>query len=538
MSTSEVEAEPRTRESQYERLLHSVREIVFEADPQGRFTFLSARWTQVTGFGLDESLGRNFMEFVHPEDRDRIFERFPIFPSTDCREQRNEVRYLTKDGGFRWFSANVRTICDARGYVLSVIGTLDDVTERKRIEQQLHVADRLASLGTLAAGVAHEINNPLAYVIANLAFAQDQVQALLATLRAGGADDLVSRLDAANESLADARHGADRVRAVVRDLKLFARPENERIEPVDIHRVLESSIAITNNEIRHRARLLTDYGSIPRTLANEARLAQIFINLLVNAAQSIKEGDAAHNEIRVRTHLHDSGNIAVEVSDTGQGISPEHLKRIFDPFFTTKPVGEGTGLGLSISHSIVSKLGGQLTAESTPGKGTIFRVLLPVAANSDETAGAAPTAAAPAASRSKILVVDDDPLVGHAVRRALEESHDVQVLTSAADALELVRAGLRWDVVLCDVMMPRVSGCELYGALEALAPDLAERVVFISGGAFTPEARAFLDTVTNRQLEKPFDAAELRSAVAAVLDRKTTAAAREAAGDEQETKGK
>jgi len=210
---------------------------------------------------------------------------------------------------------------------------------RAVIQQQLTVADRLTSVGTLAAGVSHEINNPLAAVMVNLQLAQEDVETLE---EKKVAPDIVAHL---REELRDAIAACDRVKHIVRDLKTFARnADRETDGPVNVHQVLELSMRMAANEIRHRAKLTRRLDPVPAVLGNEARLGQVFLNLLVNAAQAISEGNAEKNEITVATSTGPSGQVIVDISDTGTGIAPENLARIFDPFFTTKPPGEGTGL--------------------------------------------------------------------------------------------------------------------------------------------------------------------------------------------------
>jgi signal transduction histidine kinase len=376
--------------------------------------------------------------------------------------------------------------------------------ERERLTAQLMQADRMVATGTLAAGVAHEINNPLAYLIAALDFLEEE-------LRGIGRELPAERLEEASQALAEAREGAGRVRHIVRDLRTFSRADDERQGPVDLRRVIESSINIAYNEIKHRARLVKDYGKTPPVLANEARLGQVFLNLLVNAAQAIPEGRAGENEIRVVTRIDDAGAVVVEVRDTGTGIAPEILGRIFDPFFTTKPLGVGTGLGLSICRNIVVALGGEIGVESRLGRGTVFRLRLPPAPAQTEEERPQPALAM--GRRGRVLVVDDEPVVGKAVRRVLGPEHEVVVLTSAREAREKLAQGERFDAIICDLMMPEVTGMDLHAELTALAPDQAARMILLTGGAFTPRARQFLDQVPNPRVEKPFDSANLRAVV-------------------------
>jgi signal transduction histidine kinase len=377
--------------------------------------------------------------------------------------------------------------------------------EQRKTQEQLLISDRMASVGTLAAGVAHEINNPLASICTNLELAFHAVGTL------ADEPELAHRLDEVVDELRDAREAAERVRLIIRDLKIFSRsPDEERRGPVEVQRVIESSLRMAWNEIRHRARLIKEYAPTPLVDANEARLGQVFLNLVVNAAQAIPEGDAEHNVVRVATGVDDAGRVRVEVRDSGAGIAPENLSRVFDAFFTTKPIGVGTGLGLSICHRIVRNLGGEIAIESELGRGTTVSVLLPPSAGAvDEPSAAAPSA--PAARRGRLLIVDDEVMFAKAVARSLASEHDVELATSAGEALALVRAGARFDVIVCDLMMPQMTGMELHAELARLAPEQAAGIVFVTGGAFTAGARAFLDAVPNQRIEKPFESQQLRA---------------------------
>jgi CheY-like chemotaxis protein len=314
---------------------------------------------------------------------------------------------------------------------------------------------------------------------------------------------------ALKESLADARGAAERIRGIVRDLKVFSRAEQEKRGPVDIERVMESTLRMASNEIRHRATLVRDYGKIPLVHASESRLGQVFLNLIVNAAQSIREGEADRNEIRISTRL--AGNrVVIEISDTGPGIPAEVMKRLFSPFVTTKPAGVGTGLGLSISHRLITELNGEISAENVPGGGARFRITLPVA---QEDTAEAPIAAAPASIpttvRGKILVIDDEPMLVKVVERTLMKDHDVTTVQRAKDALDRIIAGERFDVILCDLMMPEMTGMDFHAEVLERHPQQAAVIIFLSGGAFTPRARSFLDEVPNQSIEKPFAPGDL-----------------------------
>ncbi len=388
------------------------------------------------------------------------------------------------------------------------IAAVRDVTERNKLRDQLVFSDRMASIGTLAAGVAHEINNPLAAIVANVDLALREVVELPIPRDQTG--DLADGLE-------DAREAAARVRQIVRDLKIFSRSTEERVHPVDVERALDTTLRIAWNEIRHRAHLVKDYGNVPRAEANEARLGQVFLNVLVNAAQAIPEGLVERNEIRVTTAVDADGLILVSIRDTGAGMSPEVLKRLFTPFFTTKPVGVGTGLGLSISHRLVTGFGGRIAVDSELGEGTTCRIWLrPAVFEAEEAEPVAETVRA--GRRGRILVVDDEPLICHAVSRTLARDHDTTAVTDPREALRRLTSGEHFDVILCDLMMPQMTGMDLHAELVKLDPGVAGRMVFLTGGAFTARARDFLDNVHNQRLEKPFDPAQLRALINDKID--------------------
>jgi PAS domain S-box-containing protein len=381
--------------------------------------------------------------------------------------------------------------------------------DRDRLTAQLAQADRLAAMGTLAAGVAHEINNPLAYVVASHAFMAEA----LGRLQERGAAPATLELA---EALADAREGAERVRQIVRDLRTFSRVDETRTGPVDLQRILESSLAIARSELKHRAKVVRDYRPAPRVMGNEGRLGQVFLNLLINAAQAVPPGHAEENEVRITTFTDPQGRPVVEVSDTGPGVAPELRERIFEPFFTTKRIGEGTGLGLSICRNLVAAAGGEISVEGDAGRGATFRVVLPAA-----PAGTRPPTPAPAPAvatrRGRVAVVDDEPAIRRAAERLLAPEHEVVPFGDAQAIVDRIRAGDRFDAILCDILMPGMTGIDLHRTLREVAPAQADAIIFVTGGAFSTEGRAFLDGVANPVLEKPFDTPAVRSAVRALL---------------------
>jgi len=313
-----------------------------------------------------ELQGRRLEELVVAED-------FVLLTGEGLEGTPREVRWVTRSG--RHVLGEVVTfplVFERQRVRVSIVR---DITERKQLQDKLNTADRMASLGTLAAGMAHEINNPLSFMLSNVRFATEELRAL----SEGWDEHQRERLREVLEALDETLTGGDRVRDIVKDLKTFSRADESKRGEVNVHAVLDLCANIARNHLKHRARLVKDYGELPTLQASESRLAQLFLHLIINAAQAIPEGgDIKANEVRLTTRREEAGWVVVEVKDTGVGISQEHLHRLFDPFFTTKAVGEGTGMGLSICHGIVAGLGGRIAVESAPGRGSTFRVFLPV----------------------------------------------------------------------------------------------------------------------------------------------------------------
>ena len=254
------------------------------------------------------------------------------------------------------------------------------------------------------------------------------------------------------------------------------------------------------------------YQQVPSVDASEARLGQVFLNLLVNAAQALPEGRADQNEIRVAI-TSDHEHVRIAISDTGPGIDPTAMKRLFTPFYTTKPPGIGTGLGLSICHRLVTTFGGRIEVANNPDRGATFTVLLPIGESSKVEAQTRPLPRLRALRRGRVLIVDDEVMIGRAVQRAIAGDHETVYVGGGRDALALIRGGERFDVIVCDVMMPEMTGMELYQELVQIAPEQARAMIFLTGGAFTQSSHEFLDTVENERIEKPFQASYLRALI-------------------------
>ncbi|MBL8912042.1 MAG: response regulator [Archangium sp.] len=495
-------------------MLGSIGDAVLVADESGKFV----QWNKA-GQGMVDMATRagEFKEGAAILRPDRVtpmpFDQLPLVRAMRGQSFDGVEVFIRQPGQSEGapFSATGRPWRDESGKLLGGVVVLRDITHEKQTQSQLMVSDRLASMGMLAAGVAHEINNPLSAVVANLALMRAHFALPEGPGRAGAQEHsgVRSLIDDANEA-------ADRVRSIVGDLKLFSRHDEEAVGAVDIRRVLDSSARMAWNEVRHRAQLIKEYDGPPMVRGVESRLGQVFLNLLMNAVQAIPEGNAAGNAITIRTKRHANG-LAIEVVDTGAGMTAETQRNLFTPFFTTKPVGVGTGLGLTICQRIITTYGGEIQVESVLGKGTTFRVVLPLEKIPGTKPGE-PNAGPGAAMRSRMLVVDDEELVGRMIRRILMAHHEVVVVRSVDEAVQVLGRGETFELILSDLMMPQKTGIDLFNAVSDRFPGVERRIVFMTGGAFTPAARTFLDSVANPRVTKPFMPDELTRAVSEALE--------------------
>lgn len=495
---SRAEHALRERDAQTQAILSALPDLLLVVSAQGRIEQIHAPGPSFLPRPAAELVGQS-LEQALPQQLYGPLVSALARVAGDGQSQRLELGLQSGDKTMRY---EARLTVSAMGDMVVV---MRDQTERMHMAERLRVADRMASVGTLAAGVAHELNNPLAYVLGNLELLRQHLR------QSAGHGAELSTL--ANE----AHDGARRMKAITQDLRTFSQPHADAIESIDPRSVVESSLRMAATEIRHRATLRRHYEPVPPVFAELGKLGQVFLNLIVNAVQALPVGEVTEHEIVARTDTSGEGWAVIEISDTGPGIPSSLLSRIFEPFVTSKPRGVGTGLGLSICHNIVTSLGGRITVHPRPNRGTTFRVTLPpsgapVAATRRTTSSLPAVPAVPPSAR-RVLVIDDDTLVASALRRLLASRSEVVVTGSGREGLERLRGPERFDVVLCDLMMPELSGMDVYETVEQERPDLAGRFVFMTGGAFTERARAFLERVTNPRLEKPFDSAELRALV-------------------------
>jgi len=388
--------------------------------------------------------------------------------------------------------------------VHSVMLVIRDLTQEDLLSQRLGNAS-MTAINSLAAGVAHEINNPLSFILGNIAYLVEEFETMRPQLGDSTLQDWGGALD-------DLKEGAARVRDIVQQLGGMVPDVDEGLSNVDLGALLDTTLALLQNQICHRAHLVREYGGSNFAWTNAAILSQILLNLLVNATESIAPGHIDDNELRVILRTGQEGRVLIEVHDTGKGISDDVLPHIFDPFFSTKPVGAGTGMGLTLTRRLLTQLEGHITVRSEEGKGSTFIVSLPAL---DRTAIRPISITQDIPKRTcalaKILVIDDEDAILRMMERILHR-HDTVLCDEGAHALELM-CEEEFDIVFCDLMMPEMSGQELYETVLARNPQLAKRFVFITGGAFTDEAMVFAKQIQNPIIEKPFTPADVRAFV-------------------------
>jgi len=504
LARHDTERQLRERDRWFAAVARSAGDALISTDTQGHITFMNPVAEALTGTSAREAKGRRLREILRLRDeRSRAEVADPVERALRLGSvvRLESATLVPANGEERIVADSAAPILDETGAVVGAVLGLHDVTEQRQLQERLERAERLASLGTLAAGVAHEINNPLAFILANLEFA-------LAALGEGKLPPWTGQAVEVAAALREARTGVERVRRIVADLNVFARPGAGSPSRVDVRRVLEWALGVVAPFAHERARIVKKFAEVPDVVADETRLGQVFTNLLLNAVQAIPVGRPDENQVQITVQLFSLEEVLIEIRDTGAGMPDDVRTRIFDPFFTTKPIGQGTGLGLAICHGIVTSLGGRIDVDSELGEGTTFRVILP-AAPDDAVAAAAAREAVHTTTGARLLVVDDEPLVCRALGRALGRDHDVRIAETGAQALALIGAGARFDVILCDLMMPDIGGMEVYRELAASAPDQARRIVFVTGGAFSPEAQEFLRTLEHPHVEKPFNMSEL-----------------------------
>ncbi|TPV96664.1 MAG: PAS domain S-box protein [Myxococcales bacterium FL481] len=510
----EAESRLRASEQRLRCLIESIPDSIFVIR-NGAIVFTNAAAERlVSGENRSQLIGRPIEDLIMPEDHDLLvalsgleFRPVPTMRPLEMRFRAGDGQPLTADT--TWlalqFEGEHSLLCVAR-----------DQTDRKQMQARLAQADRLTTAGVLAAGVAHEINNPLTYIFFNL----ESLRADLVALQRGETVDV----EAANLAADRAMGGAHRVRDIVKDLRSCTTDSDAR-EMVSINDVIDKTLEIAQPQLRYKASVERAFGQVPALPANFGRLSQAFLNLFVNAAQAIPEGGPSKQSLRVATEATPT-EIRILVQDTGAGI-PEHARaRLFEPFFTTKDVGSGSGLGLYICHKYLSQYGGSIELVDLPPYATSFLIRFPHQQQGQSPLDQKPSpklvpeVKARGETSLRLLLVDDDGVIRTELQHALAPRfHSIVTAGSGSEAISLLRETPGFDLVLCDVLMPDGSGPDVYRWLARHQPDMLSHIGFITGGAYTDDARAFFATHTVHCLDKPFSREDLAAFLELLLPR-------------------
>lgn len=380
----------------------------------------------------------------------------------------------------------------------------------KATQGQLLAAEKLAAVGQLASGVAHELNNPATWVI----LSTDHARALLAKahdLRPAPSAPLSALLGKIDASLGAVQDGMTRIRAVVDNLRSFTRVDHVQGE-LDLNEVIRAACQLAQPAFRGVARLVLELGELPKLTGDRTRLGQMITNLVINAAQAIGNGGADH-EIAISTSHH-ADHVLLAIEDTGPGIPAELHERVFEPYFTTKPFDVGTGLGLALVREIATAHGGDVVIGASTRPGARVEVRIPVRAGVTAAPGPQPDAATRPARRARLLLIDDEPMLLRSLSQALADDHETVSAQGGEEGLAVLARDRDFDLVLCDLQMPTIDGVAVYDAITKTAPELLERFAFMSGGVVTARARQFVDRVHPFVMEKPIKIDALLALVA------------------------
>lgn len=480
----------------------------------GRFVYVNRRFASLLGYDTPEGLvGKMVMGFVHPDDRGAVEERIRSLDDGGSLVPFAEERLLMKSGTPILVELGGMRI-DFHGEP-AVVAIVRDMTDRRKREAEAANAGRMAAVGLLAAGVAHEINNPLTFVMLHL----ENMGRTIGKLREGGRAPGIEQLEGFAKAVDEARFGLERVGSIVRDLRTFARSEEDgQPDLVSVTRVLDIAINLTAHELKYRAKLRRGGDeSQAYVIGREGKLCQVFVNLLVNAVQALPSG-RDENEVVVETVVEDDV-VRILIADNGPGIPRDLVDSIFEPFVSTKG-SAGSGLGLSICREIVTAHGGRIEVLNVQGEGASFLIELPHASGRDAPASSRRNTSTPPPMRARVLIVDDEKSIVQLVATILMENYELEVANDGAEAQAILERDPNFDMVLCDVMMPHMSGIQLHAWIEEALPRLATRVLFMNGGDLGPGGRELAEQSPDRFLAKPFTRAELEGRVAKTLKRR------------------
>jgi PAS domain S-box-containing protein len=472
-------------EARYRHLFEGTSDAIMTFDALGRFTTVNNAGEIISGYRRDDLIGKFFGPLLALESLPKAVMEFRR--ALSGQPGQFETILVRKDGERR--NITVTYACPQKSR--EVLCLIRDATDEKQLQLQLIQSEKMAAIGQLVSGVAHELNNPLASISA---FGQ-----LLLTERS---------LSPTQRHSVDVIVGEGRRAArIVHNLLTFARQHKAEKVDASINKVLEDTLELRAYELTVRGIALVREMDecVPETMIDVYQLQQVLLNLITNAEQAMRDIDRPNHRLTVRTRrLRDA--IRIEIEDTGTGVPPESLALIFNPFYTTKPTGEGTGLGLSISLGIIGEHGGRIWAENVGGSGTRFCIDLPVTMAPPRAGAATLTPIAAPQPGLRILVTDDEPNIRAAIERYLTtQGHSVATAGSGKEALGMVEGSDSFDVILLDMRMPDISGQQIYQRWELERPELTPRVIFLTGDIVSTDLQEFLKSTGRPYLPKPFE---------------------------------
>jgi signal transduction histidine kinase/CheY-like chemotaxis protein len=499
--TKEVAAEA-DRRTMEERLLFACNHapiVIWMTDTQGTVTLSEGAGLASLGVKSGDLVGKNLLE---------LYAAHPTIPGYIRRGLAGESLWYTVEVGEAVYETWVAPLRDSTGKMIAMAALSNDVSQLRKLQRTAIQNDRVMAMGTLAASVAHEINNPLTYVLSHGDALADELDVLDRLL--GGDSPNLADVRAAvgrlREGLAPIRTGTNRIAAITRDLRSFSRPDERSLAPVNLRAVVESVLKLVAKEVEARARLVLDLQDTAPVIGNEARLIQVVLNLIVNAYQALPPDSPGYHQVAVSAR-NDGARVVVEVSDSGPGVPVADRERIFEPFFSTKEIGIGTGLGLFVCRNIVRGFSGEVEVGDRPGGGALFRVALPaVSATALPAAAAASAAPVAKATGAHVILIEDDRLVARAFSLQLGQAgYRVSTYGDGQSGMRALLETNDFDLVFCDLMMTGVTGMDLAEQLAKQAPEKAEKLVLMTGGAFSSRARDFVARHRDRTIDKPFD---------------------------------
>jgi PAS domain S-box-containing protein len=530
-------------EHRFNALVECATDAIFFTDfDSARFVDVNMKACELFGYTREELCGMTGRQ-LHPAEDAGIVDAISRELIEHGQVRMSPIR-LRKKNGDTFFGELRSTVYRAAGKKLYVT-LVRDISARLSREGDLQAAyralaeieshvvrsSRLAAIGEIAAGIAHEVNNPAASTLTNLELLQRDIDKLAAEVREPGrsASSLAAALDAfcrdANESVRDSVEGIQRIASIVKGLRGFAHIDGDDVESVDINEVVRTAHNLVRPQIRHVARVELHLEARQPLPASRGRLIQVLVNLLLNAAQAIEEGGGGTIEV---VTANTSDGVLLRVEDDGPGVPDAIADRIFDPFFTTKGADRGTGLGLSLCADIIHRHRGTLRLRSGELKGACIEAVIPL--DTGLAPHIVPKSSLPPGPSLRILVIDDEALLIRAYRRLLGRAHEVVASSGAEEALSILASDRNFDLILCDLMMPGADGVDVYEVLARLHPELIERLVFVTGGPTSARAQDFLRRPGIVSLDKPLSSAALAQFIAGRQAHKppATAASRDA----------